>query len=79
MQRGGVLRRSWSDIFLNVDGGIPRFNLGGTGGNGPPVSGVEVVLLKPGSQWAFFDSVNVSVSVLDAVEDESSATITSGS
>lgn len=69
-------RRSWSDILLNVDGGIPRFNLGGTGGNGPPVSGVEVVLLRPGSRWTFFDSVNVStVSVLDTVEDESSATI----
>lgn len=74
MQRGGVLRRSWSDILLNVDGGIPRFNLGGTGGNGPLVSGDEVVLLKPDSQ------VNVStVSVLDAVDDESPATIRSGS
>lgn len=65
-----MLRRSCSDILLNVDGGVPRFNLGGTGGNGS-------LLLKPGSQWPFFDSVDDStVSVL---EDEPCATFKSES
>lgn len=67
-----MLRRSCSDILLNVDGGIPRFNLGGTGGNGPSVSGDKAVKLRLGSKWSFLDSVAVlTVSEMDEIEDES--------